>query len=36
MWEEPLLPSVIHGIPTSVTGLLDQQVAKLSKGPVLA
>jgi hypothetical protein len=36
MQEEPLLPSVIHGIPTSVTGSSDQQVVKLSKGPVLA
>ncbi len=35
MWEEPLLPSVNHGIPTLVTGLSDQQVVKLSKGPVL-
>ncbi len=36
MWQEPLLPSVIHGIPTSVTSLSDQQVVKLSKEPVLA
>ena len=36
MQEEPLLPSVIHGIPTSVTSLSDQQVVKLSKGPVFA
>jgi hypothetical protein len=36
MREEPLLPSAIHGIPTSVTGLSDQQVVKLSEGSVLA
>ncbi len=36
MLEEPLLPLVIHGIPTSVTGLSDLQVVKLSKGPILA
>ncbi len=36
MWEEPLSPLVIHGIPTSVTGFSDQQVVKLSKGPALA
>ncbi len=36
MREEPLLPSAIHGIPTSVTGLSDQQVVKLSEGPILA
>jgi hypothetical protein len=34
--EEPLSPLVIQGIPTSVTGLSDQQVVKLSKGPALA
>jgi hypothetical protein len=36
MREEPLLLLAIHGIPTSVTGLSDQQVVKLCKGPVLA
>jgi hypothetical protein len=35
MQEEPLLPSVIQGIPTSVTGFSDQQVVKLSEGPAL-
>ena len=36
MREEPLSPLVIQGIPTSVTGLSDQQVVKLSEGPALA
>jgi hypothetical protein len=36
MREEPLLSLAIHGIPTSVTGLSNQQVVKLSEGPVLA
>jgi hypothetical protein len=36
MWEEPLSPLAIQGIPTSVTGLSDQQVVKLSEGPALA
>jgi len=36
MREEPLSPSVIQGIPTSVTSFSDQQVVKLSKGPALA
>jgi hypothetical protein len=36
MRKAPLLPSAIHGIPTTDTGLLDQQVVKLSEGPVLA
>jgi hypothetical protein len=36
MQEEPLLPLVIQGIPTSATGFSDQQVVKLSKGPALA
>jgi hypothetical protein len=35
MQEEPLSPLVIQRIPTSVTGLSDQQVVKLSKGPAL-
>ncbi len=36
MREEPLSPSVIQGILTSVTSLSDQQVVKLSEGPALA
>ncbi len=36
MREESLSPLVIQGIPTSVTGLSDQQVVKLSDGPALA
>ncbi len=36
MREEPLSPLTIRGIPTSVTGLSDQQVVKLSMGPALA
>ncbi len=36
MREEPLSPLAIQGIPTSVTGLSDQLVVKLSKGPALA
>ncbi len=35
MREEPLLPSVIQGISTSVTIFSDQQVVKLSKRPAL-
>ncbi len=34
--EEPYRPSVILGLPTSVLGLFDQQVVKLSEGPALA
>jgi hypothetical protein len=34
--EEPYRPPVILGLLTSVLGLSDQQVVKLSKGPVLA
>jgi hypothetical protein len=36
MREEPLSSLVIQGIPTSVSGLSDQQVVKLSKRPALA
>ena len=36
MREAPLLPPVIQGIPTSVTGYTIQWVVKLSKGPALA
>jgi hypothetical protein len=36
MQEEPLLPLAIQGIPTSITGLSDQQVVKLFEGPALA
>ncbi len=36
MWEEPILPLVIQGIPTSVTSFSDQQVVKLSKRLALA
>jgi hypothetical protein len=34
--EAPLLPPVIQGILTSVTGYTIQRVVKLSKGPALA
>ena len=34
--EAPLLPPVVQGIPTSVTGYTIQRVIKLSKGPALA
>jgi hypothetical protein len=33
---EPYTPDVMLGLPTSVSGLSDQQVVKLSKGPALA
>jgi hypothetical protein len=33
---EPYTPDVMLGLPTSVSGLSDQQVIKLSKGPALA
>jgi hypothetical protein len=36
MWDKPLLPSVIQGMPTSVTAFTIQQVIKLSEGPALA
>ncbi len=34
--EAPLLPTVIQGIPDSITGSIAQRVVKLSKGPALA
>jgi hypothetical protein len=34
--EAPLLPMVIQGTPTSITGSIAQWVVKLSKGPALA
>ncbi len=33
---EPYTPDVMLGLPTSVSGLSDQQVVKLSEGPALA
>ncbi len=35
MWDEPLLPSVIQGMPTSVSGFTIQHAIKLSEGPAL-
>jgi hypothetical protein len=35
MWDKPLLPLVIQGMPTSVFGFTIQQVIKLSEGSVL-
>jgi hypothetical protein len=34
--EAPLLPTVIQGIPTSITSSTAQRVVKLSEGPALA
>ena len=36
MWDKPLLPSVIQGMPTSVSAFTIQQVIKLSEGLALA
>jgi hypothetical protein len=35
MWDEPLVPSVMQGMPTSVSGFTIQHAIKLSEGPAL-
>jgi hypothetical protein len=36
MWDEPLSPLVIQGMPTSVSSFTIQHAIKLSEGPALA
>ncbi len=35
IWDKPLLPLVIQGMPTSASGSTTQQVIKLAEGPAL-